>query len=167
MDLLCQWSRSTQRGKGLSCRSCNWNQDLVCWWPVRNAQTSRLVTKLTLCSRGSSSNAATVDIYDVSTATWNSTALGAGQLSVARYQLCAGAIGNKIVVAGGSSSTGIVDTVDVFDVDSGSWQSTATGVGQLSLARAFMASASTGTKIVFAGGRSVFSAADMAHTTSK
>ena len=55
------------------------------------------------CSNGSGAVAtSTVDIYDVSTGTWNSTATGAGQLSVARWGLAAAAAGNKIVFAGGS-----------------------------------------------------------------
>ena len=44
---------------------------------------------------------ATVDIYDVITGQWNSTATGAGSLSIARYLLAGAATGNKIVFAGG------------------------------------------------------------------
>ena len=43
----------------------------------------------------------TVDIYDVITGQWNSTATGAGILSVARYYLAAAATGNKVIFAGG------------------------------------------------------------------
>lgn len=94
-------------------------------------------------------------MYDLSTGQWDSTSTGAGQLGVARYLLSAGATGSKIVVAGGFRSSGYIDTVDVFDVDNYQWQSTATGAGQLSVARAYMAAASAGTKLLFAGGRFV------------
>lgn len=49
--------------------------------------------------RSGSDAVATVDIYDINTGIWNSTA---GQLSVARTEAAAAGIGNKVVIAGGA-----------------------------------------------------------------
>lgn len=96
---------------------------------------------------------AIVDVYDVLTGTWNSTSTGVGQLSVARDGLAAASAGNKVVFAGGSGAGFFSATVDIFDVASGAWNSTTTGAGQLSIARQYLAAASTGSIIIFAGGR--------------
>lgn len=50
-----------------------------------------------------------------------------------------------------SNGTNVV-TVDIYDVITKTWNSTTTGAGQISLARRYMAAASAGTKMVFAGG---------------
>ncbi len=52
-----------------------------------------------------------------------------------------------------SNGTSPVDTVDIYYVVTGAWTSTATGAGRLSVPRSDLAAASTGNKIVFAGGR--------------
>ena len=93
----------------------------------------------------------------------------AGSLSVARGDLAAASAGTKVVFAGGrcaslsscspsqayrSSGPGIMSpTVDIYDSNTGLWNSTATGAGSLSVARYWLAAASAGTKVVFAGGR--------------
>lgn len=85
-----------------------------------------------------------------------------------RSNLAAAGAGNKIVFAGGSyenclrrffylfltvsSSNGsnyFYSTVDIYDINTGQWNSSA---GQLSIARAYLAAAAGGNKIIFAGG---------------
>lgn len=48
---------------------------------------------------------------------------------------------------------GLKDTIDIYDMNTGQWSSTSTGVGSLSLARTLLAAAGLGNKILFAGGR--------------
>ena len=50
------------------------------------------------------------------------------------------------------SGLGPVDTVDIYDVSTGQWNSTSTGAGSLGVARYLLAAAATGSKVVFAGG---------------
>lgn len=73
-------------------------------------------------------------------------------LSVARSYLAAAGAGNKLVFAGGLTSTGTSSVVDIYDVLTQAWNSSSTGAGQLSVARAHLAAASAGNRIVFAGG---------------
>lgn len=70
-------------------------------------------------------------------------------LSIARYSLVAASTINKVIFAGGIP-TGTV--VDIYDVPTGTWNSTATGAGQLSVGRTWLAGGATGNKIIFAGG---------------
>lgn len=96
----------------------------------------------------------TVDIYDTATQSWNSTTGGVGNLSVPRFAPAAGSAGSKIIFAGGSSFTGLFDTVDIYDIVTGLWNSTALGAGSLSIARGSLAGAGAASKIVFGGGNS-------------
>lgn len=81
-----------------------------------------------------------------------STLTGAGQLSVARYSLAAAAANNKIIFGGGFNGSISLDVIDVDDVSTGVWSSTSTGEGRLYQARAYLAAASAGSTVVFAGG---------------
>jgi kelch-like protein 20 len=85
-----------------------------------------------------------VDIYDVLSNTWSTA-----QLSEARFNLAAGAVGNKILFAGGAASIGFSKTVDIYDVVSNDWTT-----AQLSEARSSLAGGGLGNKVLFAGGLS-------------
>lgn len=50
------------------------------------------------------------------------------------------------------SNGGALSVVDIYDVNMNLWNSTSTGAGSLSVARALLGAAAAGTKIVFAGG---------------
>lgn len=89
-----------------------------------------------------------MDIYDVSTGQWNSTA---GGLSVARCRLAAATYGSIIIFAGGFSVNQEA-VVDIYDISTGQWNSTSTGAGRLSVARENLVAAAAGGKIIFAGG---------------
>lgn len=89
-----------------------------------------------------------VDIYDISTGSWSQR-----ELSVARDNLAAAAIGNKILFAGGtghSDQTGgfFSSRVDIYDITTGAWST-----AELSEARSGLYAAAAGNKILFAGGR--------------
>ena len=109
----------------------------------------------------------TVDIYDIITGQWNSTAMGAGSLSVGRASLAAAAAGTKVIFAGGTyvfllsaagsshfrhSNGAELNIVDIYDVTTAVWRSTATDAGSLSIARQALAAAGAGLKAIFAGG---------------
>ena len=51
-----------------------------------------------------------------------------------------------------SDGTAVLATVDTYNLGTGLWRSTATGIGQLSVARGFLAVAALGSQVVFAGG---------------
>lgn len=51
-----------------------------------------------------------------------------------------------------SDGTAVLATVDIYNLGTGLWRSTATGIGQLSVARGFLAVAALGSQILFAGG---------------
>lgn len=89
----------------------------------------------------------------------------AGNLSVPRRSLAAGAVGSQVVFAGGASSLSYValilwnvrssdsySTVDIFDTATQTWSSTATGAGSLSVGRQFIVALSSPSRILFAGG---------------
>lgn len=71
-------------------------------------------------------------------------------LSVARSYLAASTAMGKIVFAGGRFPTS--NAVDIYDINTGQWNSTSTGAGSLSVPRFALAAASLGNIIVFAGG---------------
>lgn len=52
-----------------------------------------------------------------------------------------------------SDNNGAYNTVDIYDAETGEWNSTSTGAGSLSLARDAIAAASIDTKAIFAGGQ--------------
>lgn len=54
-------------------------------------------------------------------------------------------------------------TVDIYDVNTESWNSTSTGAGQLSVARAYLVAAAAGNKIVFASGMYVYRCMRLTH----
>lgn len=92
----------------------------------------------------------TVEIYDLATQEIEQVA----QLSVARTDLSALAVGTKILFAGGADLQNNMplecvpsDVVDIYDVVSGTWS-----IANLSQARFAMASAVSGDKVFFAGG---------------
>lgn len=80
-------------------------------------------------------------------------------LSQARAALAAAGANNKIVLAGGliidrNTFQAIQSTVvDIYDSSTGTWNSTSTGAGELSMARAYLAAAAAGNLMVFAGGQ--------------
>lgn len=84
----------------------------------------------------------TVDIYTISTNSWTTA-----HLSQARQALAGAAAGNKIVFAGGFSSTGYSDVVDIYDVTTGIWTAS-----HLSKPRVALTATASGNKIYFAGG---------------
>lgn len=79
------------------------------------------------------------------------------RLSQARAALAAAGANNKIVFAGGLIIDGGAFTqstvVDIYDSSTGTWNSTSTGAGELSVARAYFAAAAAGNLLVFAGGQ--------------
>ncbi len=91
-----------------------------------------------------------VDIYDITTGTWTTN-----QLRVPRQFLSAAAAGNKVLFAGGLVPGGNISVgdsswtniVDVYDAVSGKWTTS-----NLNRGRAYIAGASSGNKIIFAGG---------------
>lgn len=95
---------------------------------------------------------AVVHIFDIVTQTWSTASL-----SVSRADLVAVAAGNKIFFAGGRLGSGgrlvnggtynYFSTVDIYDVSTNSWS-----VTNLSQPRAFIAAATVGNKVFFAGG---------------
>jgi len=91
-----------------------------------------------------------VDLYDASVGPPSDpTAWSAMTLSVARGLVCATAIGNTVLFAGGAQGMGVPSaTVDTLNVATGQWGTT----NSLSQARFGSAVASTGSKAMFAGG---------------
>jgi len=78
-------------------------------------------------------------------------------LSQARYELAGAAAAGKVVFAGGQNLNGVVfNTVDIYDVATGTWST-----DTLSQARYGLAATACGNKIYFAGGF------DMANQVSK
>jgi hypothetical protein len=98
---------------------------------------------------GSSDN---VDIYDVSSNAWS-----VAHLSKARENICAVAIGNKVIFAGGTYFTknptignpvgNASDVVDIYDLSTDSWS-----VAKLSVARTEISAVVIGNNVYFAGG---------------
>ncbi|MEI6435301.1 MAG: kelch repeat-containing protein [Bacteroidota bacterium] len=91
----------------------------------------------------------TVEVYDVSTETWETI----GNLSVAREVITGVTCGNKIYFAGGMDWTASYSTVDIYNAATQQWT-----VAQLSTHRFSMASVSHGSKVLFAGGLQLFGA---------
>jgi len=102
-----------------------------------------LGTKILFGGSGGGSRA--VDIYDININTWSTA-----QLSEARFGLAAAAAGNKVVFAGGVT-TSVSKTVDIYHVSTNSLST-----AQLSEARSGLAAAAAGNKILFAGGNNEF-----------
>jgi len=59
-----------------------------------------------------------IDIYNTDTRTWNTA-----ELSIARFGICTGAIGNKVFFAGGiiDNQSTVTARVDVYDMSTNSW----------------------------------------------
>ena len=88
-----------------------------------------------------------VDIYDMNTNSWS-----IAELSKARYSMAVAVLGTKIFFAGGAEGNwwdGIAtySIVDIYDASTNSWS-----VANLSEARGWIAAASVGNKVFFAGG---------------
>ena len=66
---------------------------------------------------------------------------GTNFLSEARMYLSAASAGNKIVFAGGATTTGTSKTADIYDVSSNEWTT-----GQLSEAREILSAAAAGNR---------------------
>jgi hypothetical protein len=69
------------------------------------------------------------------------------QLSQARQGLSATSVGTMAIFAGGGNNTVTIDTVDLYDSETGRWST-----AQLTQGRTQPASASVGTVAIFAGG---------------
>ncbi len=100
---------------------------------------------------GVSGFSSSIDVYDVSSNSWSSTALSEG-----RYGVTATAAGNKVLFAGGFRSYtrddepyDFLGIVDIYNLSTNTWS-----IAQLSEARAGMATAIVGNKVFFAGGYS-------------
>jgi Kelch motif len=99
---------------------------------------------------GPSGASTVVNIYDSASGKWSSA-----NLSVPRFGFAVASAGTKIIFAGGSTyNTGAFNfnetpsnAVDIYDVSSNTWTTS-----QLPEAKNFLAAASLGSKIVFAGG---------------
>lgn len=93
-----------------------------------------------------------VDIYDASNNTWS-----VAHLSKSRQNICAVAIGNKVIFAGGTYFTKISgisnpvahvsDVVDIYDTSTDSWSA-----AKLSVARTEISAVVIGSNVYFAGG---------------
>src|SRR5436190_14223309 len=83
-----------------------------------------------------------VDIYDTVSHTWSTA-----ELTQARYDISAIAVGNKIFFAGGTDDWFFTSRIDIYDVSSNTWST-----AELSKARGRMAVAAIGNKVFFAGG---------------
>ena len=96
----------------------------------------------TVLNNGTSVFHPTVDIF-------NATDLSrtTARLSLPRYWLSAGALGDKVFFAGGMSAVGHSNRVDIYDTRTKTWS-----IAQLSQPRYLIAVASTRGQIIFAGG---------------
>jgi hypothetical protein len=91
---------------------------------------------------------AVADIYNGRTGQWSTA-----PLSQARSALISATVGHTVLFAGGDYNA-YARTVDVFDVDAGTWSTSTLPTSALRLR---MAAASTGTRALFAGGNVVAS----------
>lgn len=92
---------------------------------------------------GTDHNYAGVDIYDVSTHSWQRQSL-----THARTNLAIVGCGNKIFFAGGNNNADAwYDLVDVYDISTGAWT-----VMHLSEPKSKLAAGAVGDKVFFAGG---------------
>jgi hypothetical protein len=60
-------------------------------------------------------------VYDISNNKWDSVTITAGTAPIPRHHHSAAAIGNKIYIFGGRSSSGCFNDLHVFDSDTGAW----------------------------------------------
>lgn len=90
----------------------------------------------------------TVDVFTLDDGNWASH----DALSVARMRLSSAVANGVLAFIGGFDTSGDVsDAVDLFDTETGTWNST-----QMSQPRVYHASAGAGNLIVIAGGTCVF-----------
>ena len=121
------------------------NAQLVPFGTLSNAGTSHDITIASAADKILFAGRSTVNIYDVSTASWS-----AAQLSEARARKAATVLGNKIFFAGGwpdANPNNVSSRVDIYDASSNSWS-----ISELSWPRAALASSANNNKILFAGG---------------
>ena len=88
---------------------------------------------------------AVVDIYNAQTGEWSTESM-----SVPRGELCATAVGDTVLFAGGATGAQYspTDVVETYDVTTGQWGP----VAHLSQARFYMAATTVAGKALFAGG---------------
>lgn len=91
-------------------------------------------------------------------ATWILLALvycvaGQYMLATQRYYFAGARLGSKFFFGGGSNGSMYLSSVEVYDESTGTWNTTATGAGSLSIARSDLAAGAAGTKLIFGGGR--------------
>ncbi|GAB3929995.1 hypothetical protein GCM10028827_24790 [Mucilaginibacter myungsuensis] len=73
---------------------------------------------------------------------------GSGTLTATKGHLAAAAVGDKILIAGGEHTGGLITDYDIYNITNGTWQS-----GRLSQSRTGMSVAGITNKILVAGGR--------------
>lgn len=88
-----------------------------------------------------------VDIYDINTNTWSTAELTQPE----RQGMVAASVGSKILFAGGGDNDNGATTsrVDIYDVSNNTWST-----AELSQGREYLAAATLGDKVYFAGGNS-------------
>ena len=124
----------------------------------RENMGSTATTKKAFFGGGSSTagNSKVVDIYDLTSNTWTATQFPNATLPSQRTYLCAANVGNRVLFAGGYTTTIFRDLISVYDTQNNSWLPNTT----LSEFKCALGSVTYGNKAYFIGGTASYDGSD-------